>query len=296
MRATCPRQPPAIASPSVQFYPSFTRDQQFPSSTIAKFSNLPFEQSKTSHQHPETNYNASSTTFDNHVLVWRHHMRQQNKRKASDVLSISSDSDLSDPPDSPRFIFGASKIEGSDTSPPGSAASAIMDPNDYASQIALLHDGSDDDPTGDIGTVPIFTEVVRKHATDLHEARPTSTQEAPFNEYGLIAGDVNADRASDSDPRIFYNVNAPSSIFICGSQGSGKSHSLSCLLENCLIHSPAATLKKALTGIVFHYDTFVADTGGSPCEAACLASHHSLDVRVLCAPTNVVQIKVCRPE
>ena len=236
---------------------------------------------------------ACSTTFDSQVLVWRHHTRQQNKRKASDVLSISSDSDLSDSPESPPFVFG-SKVEESDTSLPGSDPSAIMDGIDCASQMALLHDDADDDPTGDIGTVPIFTEAVRKHAADMHGAKANLTKEAPFNQYGLIAGDVSADMASDSDRRIFYNVSAPSSTFICGSQGSGKSHSLSCLLENCLIHSPAGTLKKALTGIVFHYDTFVADTGGSPCEAACLASHQSLDVRVLCAPTNIVQIKVCR--
>jgi hypothetical protein len=83
------------------------------------------------------------------------------------------------------------------------------------------------------------------------------------------------------DPRLFFNVTAPSSTFICGSQGSGKSHTRSCLLEGCLIPSDAGKLPKALTGLVFHYDTFISDDGGSPCEAAFLGSDHQIKVRVL---------------
>lgn len=33
-----------------------------------------------------------------------------------------------------------------------------------------------------------------------------------------------------SDPRVFLNGNAPWSAFICGLQGSGKSHTLACML------------------------------------------------------------------
>ncbi|CAN9170184.1 unnamed protein product [Alternaria alternata] len=44
-----------------------------------------------------------------------------------------------------------------------------------------------------------------------------------------------------ADRRLFFNVTTPSSIFICGSQGSGKSHTLSCLLENCLAISDATS-------------------------------------------------------
>lgn len=94
------------------------------------------------------------------------------------------------------------------------------------------------------------------------------------------------------DPRLFFNVASPSSTFICGSQGSGKSHTLSCMLEGCLIPSRAGELHRPMTGVVFHYDTFISDGGGSPCEAAFLASHSSVNVRVLCAPTNLGTIKV----
>ncbi|OAA71128.1 hypothetical protein LEL_09719 [Akanthomyces lecanii RCEF 1005] len=67
---------------------------------------------------------------------------------------------------------------------------------------------------------------------------------------------------------------APSSTFICGSQGS-----------------EAAVLSKPLTALLFHYDTFISDDGGSPCEAAYLSSLANLKVRVLCAPTNIQTIR-----
>lgn len=163
---------------------------------------------------------------------------------------------------------------------------------DYLSQMALLHDDVDDDAIGDVGTIPIFTEAVRQHAVNTHHKRGRPSHQAPFSQYGLLAGDASGVNPGKQDPRIFYNVDAPSSMFICGSQGSGKSHTLSCLLESCLLNSEANTLKKPLTGIVFHYDTFVSDAGGSPCKAAYISSNPNVDVRVLCSPTNVVQIKV----
>lgn len=95
-----------------------------------------------------------------------------------------------------------------------------------------------------------------------------------------------------TDPRLFFNVSHPSSVFICGSQGSGKSHTLSCLLENCLIQSKAGKLPNPLTGLVFQYDTFFSDVTGSPCEAAFLSSHPDVKVRVLWSPTNIWSITV----
>lgn len=140
-------------------------------------------------------------------------------------------------------------------------------------------------------TTPIFTMPVLKHA----ETISSEDGREPFPQYGLLAGiaDDSCDAGSDSkrmvdeDPRLFFNIAAPSSIFICGSQGSGKSHTLSCLLENCLFPSDANKLPKPLSGVVFHYDTFISDQGGSPCEAAFLASNPEIKVRVLCSPTNL---------
>jgi hypothetical protein len=94
-------------------------------------------------------------------------------------------------------------------------------------------------------------------------------------------------------PRLFFNITPPSSTFICGSQDSGKSHTLSCMLEACLIpSSKLGRLPNPLTGVVFHYDTFISDVKGQPCEAAYLASNADFSVRVLCALTNVASITV----
>ncbi|KAK2593614.1 hypothetical protein QQS21_008702 [Conoideocrella luteorostrata] len=119
-----------------------------------------------------------------------------------------------------------------------------------------------------------------------------------LRQYGLLAGLLDHNRPSEDGPetldaesRLFFNTMIPSSTFICGSQGSGKSHTLSCLLENCLVPSAAAVLPNPLTALVFHYDTFISDDGGSPCEAAYLASIPGITVRVLCAPTNFATIK-----
>jgi hypothetical protein len=119
-------------------------------------------------------------------------------------------------------------------------------------------------------------------------------------QYGLLAGiipalnnfDINNETQEKQDPRIFFNLTPPSSTFICGSQGSGKSHTLSCMLENCLIPSSLGRLPKPLMGVVFHYDTFISDDMGSPCETAFLASNSTVKVRVLCSPTNIRSIKV----
>jgi hypothetical protein len=64
------------------------------------------------------------------------------------------------------------------------------------------------------------------------------------------------------------------------------------MLENSLFPSEANELSHPLTGLVFHYDTFISDAGGSPCEAAFLSSNKGIKVRVLCAPTNIATIKV----
>jgi hypothetical protein len=140
----------------------------------------------------------------------------------------------------------------------------------------------------EIKSTPLFTEAVREYAHGM----TGEDEDKPFNQYGLLAGDISGTVDHETaDNRIFWNISAPSSVFICGSQGSGKSHTLSCLLENALAPCEANTLPKPLTGIVFHYDTFISDTGGSPCEAAWLSSNPDIKVRVLCPPTNIRTIK-----
>jgi hypothetical protein len=170
------------------------------------------------------------------------------------------------------------------------------DSRELSAHLDLLQTSEEDSDLQELALTPIFTAAALRYAKELASGRKREI----FPQYGLIAGmgnmiqstsHVQGKPLAQGDPRLFFNVTTPSSTFICGSQGSGKSHTLSCLLENCLIPSVANKLPKNLTGLVFHYDTFISDDGGSPCEAAFLSSDPQIKVRVLCAPTNLATIK-----
>ena len=86
---------------------------------------------------------------------------------------------------------------------------------------------------------------------------------------------------------VLSNTSEPWSAFICGSQGSGKSHTMACLLENSLLSpSPIGVLDTPITGMVFHYDKFSNLGRGQVCEAAYLCSSN-IPIRVLVAPTSL---------
>lgn len=74
-------------------------------------------------------------------------------------------------------------------------------------------------------------------------------------QYGLLGHHIgDEDRIGAREP-ILLNMNAPNSAFICGSQGSGKSYTLTCMLENCLMNNKDTTkLTSPVAGVVFHYD------------------------------------------
>ncbi|KAL2841779.1 hypothetical protein BJX68DRAFT_257965 [Aspergillus pseudodeflectus] len=141
------------------------------------------------------------------------------------------------------------------------------------------------------GPDPVFSpEIVKYHSNLLGIDAPKH----PGNDATLapIIAASALRHLHSNDPRLFFNITPPSSTFICGSQGLGKSHTLSCMLEACLIpSSKLGRLPNPLTGVVFHYDTFISDVPGQPCDAAYLASNADVSVRVLCAPTNVASIK-----
>lgn len=177
----------------------------------------------------------------------------------------------------------------------GSAAGSEGDRSSRLSRLRPFHLDllkSNDERRGEeIENAPIFT-------ADALGTVSATEPSSLISQYGFLAGIFEVLEygttlhPSTRDPRVFFNVASPSSTFICGSQGSGKSHTLSCILENCLIRSEANELPRPLTGLVFHYDTFISDFGGSPCEAAYLLSDKSIKVRVLCLLTNFQTIQV----
>ncbi|KAL8996254.1 MAG: hypothetical protein Q9169_004185 [Polycauliona sp. 2 TL-2023] len=123
-----------------------------------------------------------------------------------------------------------------------------------------------------------------------------------FPQYGLLAAKehihdltIETDLIQDGkdippavesdDNRIFLNVHAPFSAFICGSQGSGKSYTLSRMLEASLLESPLGKLSHPMTGLLFHWDRLM-----EPCEAAYLCSA-GIEVTVLVSPFNYENMK-----
>lgn len=151
----------------------------------------------------------------------------------------------------------------------------------------------------EVRTTPVFSADVLRSAYDAPvAAMPADT----LCQYGLLAGiqeicglDSATSASNDSpdnepkDNRLFLNINTPWSAFICGSQGAGKSHTLSCMLEAALLQPRGqdrlGKLPKPLSGIVFHYDKFTGLSGNQICEAAYLCSK-GIPVKVLVSPAS----------
>lgn len=148
-------------------------------------------------------------------------------------------------------------------------------------------------------TAPLFSAAVADAIADA-----VNPEARIFPQYGLLAKTLDFYNASDpvddsekpkriaesAGSRLFLNVNTPWSAFICGSQGTGKSHTLSCMLEAALMPSKIGRLPKPLAGIIFHYDKFSSTSSNQICEAAYLCSS-GIPVRVLVSPSNFWRMK-----
>jgi hypothetical protein len=100
----------------------------------------------------------------------------------------------------------------------------------------------------DIEHAPLLSApMVAQHAKDL------------VPQFGFIGNHM--DQAG-RDIRLFQNTNVPFSAFICGVQGSGKSHTTACMLENALIPSKhLGRLEAPACALVFGYGSW--STGGA---------------------------------
>lgn len=133
---------------------------------------------------------------------------------------------------------------------------------------------------------PIFSVAAQTAGEKLSGEASSNTNLIP--QFGLIGLREDADEASTvADRLIMSNLNVPWSAFICGSQGAGKSHTLSCLLEAYLLkNNPTSVLSYPMAGMVLHYDHFTSESTTQVCEAAYLCSS-GIPVRVLIAPSNI---------
>ena len=179
----------------------------------------------------------------------------------------------------------------------------------YNYHMSLLSQGHSNGSTSaqharleELRTTPLFAASVMAGAGDTSVcSSATNETKILFPQYGLLAQNLatydhkqidlfdeehyQGNSTEDADSRIFLNINTPWSAFICGSQGSGKSHTLSCMLENSLLPSQLGALPKPLAAIVFHYDKFTSFSSSQICEAAYLCSS-GIPVRVLVSPSN----------
>ncbi|KAL5117450.1 hypothetical protein ACEQ8H_004615 [Pleosporales sp. CAS-2024a] len=137
----------------------------------------------------------------------------------------------------------------------------------------------------DIEQAPLLSgSVVLQHAHDL------------VPQYGLLGCLDYSQEPSEHASQLFLNTNVPMSTFICGAQGSGKSHTTACILENAIIPSAhLGQLEKPMSTLVFSYGEWSSGGAGfSISEAAYLAApskifpgHQAQRVTVLTSPSNL---------
>jgi len=154
-------------------------------------------------------------------------------------------------------------------SPNGSSVSKKMGRNLHEeSQLTSLAsnvDGNDLDVDHELKTAPLLTR----------GAYRTKKMRQAVGQYGVF-GTITESRLpqtptsmqNDEFSRLYLNTNTPFSALVCGVQGSGKSHTVSVVLENMFVTGCAALgqLVKPLSGMILH----VGETGAcaAPCEAA----------------------------
>ncbi|TIA09046.1 hypothetical protein D6C81_08861 [Aureobasidium pullulans] len=154
-----------------------------------------------------------------------------------------------------------------------------------------LHHTKDNKTSGadeQLRTTPLLSLSVKETS----EARKTGNS-SMFPQYAFLGCRISDTSALEDDDKnenlflesepVLLNTNTPWSAFICGSQGSGKSYSLSAIIENCLHASPKiGKLPQPLAGVVFHNNTASAH---NICEAAHLVSL-GVKVNVLVSRSN----------
>ena len=143
----------------------------------------------------------------------------------------------------------------------------------------------DDSNSEAIRHAPLVSLAVQCH---IDENRTLALKTSVIPQYGLLGFDLGNSGNDDNAEPIFLNTNAPSSVFFCGSQGSGKSYTLSCILENHLLKDVKVGIQREIIpGFVLHYDS---NGTGYLAEAASLCSR-GIKVRVLVSWSNYQKMK-----
>jgi hypothetical protein len=192
---------------------------------------------------------------------------------------------------SPDSVYTPNSAEDSDVAEadfPAAVATADFDAMDVLLAAYRSAGGGDTDSRAGIFHAPLVDESIvrRENTTGL------------IPQYGLVG--THDQNTENTQSKLFLNTNVPFSAFVCGVQGSGKSHTTSCILENCLVPSRhLGVLQEPLSALVFSYGLFTGDGAGfSISEAAFLgapslppANAHVKNIHVLVCETNLRKIR-----
>ncbi|KAG2153450.1 uncharacterized protein EDB93DRAFT_1134981 [Suillus bovinus] len=127
---------------------------------------------------------------------------------------------------------------------------------------SLTVDASDLSKDHELQTAPLITR----------EAYIAAGYKKHSTQYGVMGQVLSICSKSSTyvpvDPRLYVNTNTPFTAVVCGVQGSGKSHTVSVLLENMLIPKlqEIGSLQQPLAGLVLHFGD--GGVGSLPSEAA----------------------------
>ena len=150
----------------------------------------------------------------------------------------------------------------------------------------------EDSTSTELRNTPLFALNVKyrnaqpQDDTEDHQSDVVANDDAAvdlFPQYALLGLHVGDHPDIGKREPIMLNTAAPNSAFICGSQGSGKSYTLACMLENYLLPDPDyGPVANPVAGVAFHYDS---EGGKSIAEVASLCSR-GIKVRVLVSRGN----------
>jgi hypothetical protein len=184
------------------------------------------------------------------------------------------------------FQFGAETFSSSFSSDPQPVAADEAAPSTERERYMHLHHTEDNNMSGaheQLRTAPLVSLCVKQRS------ETKDNKLLMFPQYALLGCRISDSCSSEGEgdsmepEPILLNTNAPWSMFICGSQGSGKSYTLSAIIENCLYTSPKiGKLPKPLAGVVLHNNT---RSSHDICEAAHLVSL-GIKVNVLVSRSN----------
>ncbi|KAI1373855.1 hypothetical protein F4677DRAFT_455642 [Hypoxylon crocopeplum] len=190
------------------------------------------------------------------------------------------------------FIQGVDGSRGNQQSSPEKQKDAFMNTPIYTAAVDEFVRSDHDVPSSSLATsASIHSSPSSFHSASSSMSMNLASELVP--QYGLIGirQDLTDADTLAENRLVLANMNVPWSAFICGSQGAGKSHTLSCLLENALVANNAAGhLPRPLAGMVMHYDKHASYATAQVCEAAYLCSS-GIQVTVLVSPSNIWAMK-----